>query len=218
MHEPEGMWSASSSSASSPSTAPATMAPKKKSGASAHPSTSKAPPPAASNAAGDAEAHEDVDAAGDVVGAGGTVTTSPAADTGMGDIGGEQHQQHLGGHTPQGAGEGVTPSAPPPLTDGHSRNNGARSKASHRPPATPTTGAATARVLPLGRAGQTVALDRAANPRAPPSCDPAAQVVIPQLRGRDTTPVAAAGAIRSQATMRPTPSTSMPRIATNAMP
>ena len=71
------------------------MAPKKKSGTSAHPSTSKAPPPAATNATGDAEAHEDVDAAGDVVGVGGTVTTTPATGVGVGDAGGEQHQQHL---------------------------------------------------------------------------------------------------------------------------
>ena len=48
---------------------PSTMAPKKKSGILAHPSTSKAPPPAASNAMEDAKASEDMNAAGDVVGA-----------------------------------------------------------------------------------------------------------------------------------------------------
>ena len=67
----------------------AVMAPKKKSGTSAHPSTSKAPPPTASNAVGDAEACETVNAAGDVVGVGGAITTSPASDMGVGDIGGE---------------------------------------------------------------------------------------------------------------------------------
>ena len=55
------------------------MAPKKKPGASAHLSTSKALPPAASDVAEDAEAHEDVGAAGDTVGAGSIVTTSPVA-------------------------------------------------------------------------------------------------------------------------------------------
>ena len=60
------------------------MAPKKKPGVAAHPSTSKAPPPAATNAVGDAEAHEDVGAAGDAVGAGDVITTSPAAETGAG--------------------------------------------------------------------------------------------------------------------------------------
>ena len=56
------------------------MAPKKKPGAAAHPSTSKAPPPAAADATLNAEVHEDVGAAGDMVGAGGVITTSPAAE------------------------------------------------------------------------------------------------------------------------------------------
>ena len=53
---------------------------------------------------GDAEAHEDVDAAGGEVGAGGAITTSPMAGTEVGGIGGEQHQQRLDGHAPQGVG------------------------------------------------------------------------------------------------------------------
>ena len=72
------------------------MAPKKKSGVSAPPSTSKALAPVAANATGGAEACKDVDAAGDVVGAGGAVTTSPAADAGAGGAGLEQHQHHPG--------------------------------------------------------------------------------------------------------------------------
>ena len=59
------------------------MAPKKKFGASAQPSTSKAPPLVASYAMRDAEACEALDSAGDVVGAGDTVTTSLAVDTGV---------------------------------------------------------------------------------------------------------------------------------------
>ena len=76
------------------------MAPKKKPGASTHPSTSKAPPPTSANTTGNAEAHEDVGAAGDAVGARGVVTTSPAAEEGVGGTGGEQHQQHPDGHAP----------------------------------------------------------------------------------------------------------------------
>nr|XP_020166588.1 forkhead box protein L2-like [Aegilops tauschii subsp. strangulata] len=156
------------------------MAPKKKkSGPSIHPSTLKALPPAATSASEASEASEDVNAAGGVTGAGGAVTAPPAADTGAGDVGGEQHQQRPGGHIPQGAGEGVTPSAPSPPTDGHSRSNGARSGANHRPPTAPTTGATMARVSPPGRADQTNVLNGAADPRAPPSRDPAAQVVVP---------------------------------------
>ena len=65
------------------------MAPKKKSSASAHPSTSKAPPPIATNATGGAEAREDVDATGDMVEAGGTITISLAAEAEAGGTGGE---------------------------------------------------------------------------------------------------------------------------------
>nr|XP_020148408.1 uncharacterized protein LOC109733595 [Aegilops tauschii subsp. strangulata] len=171
------------------------MAPKKKSGTSAHPSTSKAPPPVASNAARDAEASEDVNAARDVDGAGGAITTSLAADTGAGDIRGEHHHQRLHGHAPQGAGEGVTPSAPPPPTDGHNCSNDARSGVSHHPPAVPTMGVTAARAPPPGRANQTASLDGAADPRAPPPRNPAAQVVVPQQRGRGT--AATAGTVRS---------------------
>ena len=138
MHEPKGMCSASSFSPSSSLTTPSTMAPKnKKSGPSDHPSTSKAPPLAASFASEDAGASEDVNPAGGMVGAGGTITTPPVADKGAGDVVGEQHQQHLGGHAPQGADEGVTPFAPPPPTDRRSRSNNACSGVSHRPPAAP---------------------------------------------------------------------------------
>ena len=124
------------------------MAPKKKSDASAHPSTSKATLPAASGATGAAEAREGMDAAGDVVGAGGIVTTSPAADVGAEGIGGEQHQQRPDGYAPQDTGEGVTPPAPPSLADGHSCSDGARSGANRRPPAAPTTTVTAARTSP----------------------------------------------------------------------
>ena len=194
------------------------MAPKKKkSGPSTHPSTSKAPPPAASGALEDAGASEDVNAAGGMVGAGGSIAAPPAADTGAGDVGGEHHQQRLDGHAPQGAGEGVTPFAPPPTTNGHSRGNGARSGVSHRPPAAPTAGATAAHVPLAGRADQTTAPDGAADPRAPSSRDPAAHMVVPQLRGRGTTAIATTGTIRSRATVWSTSSTSMPSTATEAM-
>ncbi|KAM3312808.1 hypothetical protein ACQJBY_032546 [Aegilops geniculata] len=151
------------------------MAPKKKkTGPSAQASTSKALPLATSSASEAAEVSEDVNAAGGVTGAGGAVTTAPAADTGAADVGGEQHQQRPGGHAPQGAGKGVTPSAPSPPTDGHSRSNGARSGANHRPPTAPTAGATTAGVTPPRQADQTAALDGAVDCRAPPPRDPAA--------------------------------------------
>nr|XP_020152208.1 uncharacterized protein LOC109737488 [Aegilops tauschii subsp. strangulata] len=190
---------------------------KKKSGPSAHPSTSRAPLPVASNAAGDAETSEDVSAAGGLAGAGGAITAPPAAHTGAGDVGGEQHQQLLDGHAPRGADEGVTLLAPPPPTSGHSRSTDARSRASHRPPADPATGVVTAHVPPPGRADQTAAPNGATNPRAPLPRNPAAQVDVPQLRGCGTTTVAAGGTIRSQATVRSTSSTSMPSTATKAM-
>nr|XP_020175246.1 bile salt-activated lipase-like [Aegilops tauschii subsp. strangulata] len=194
------------------------MAPNmKKSGPSAHPSTSKDPPPVASSASEGAEASKDVDASGGVTGAGDTITAPPAVDTGAGDVRGEQYQQRLDGHAPRGANEGVTPLASPPPTSGHSRNNGARSGASHRPPTTPATGAVTAHVPPPGRADQTAMSNGAADPRAPPPRNPAAQVDVPQLRGRGTTVVTATGTIRSQATVRSTSSTSMPSTTTEAM-
>ena len=90
------------------------MAPKKKSGASAHPSTSKALPLIATNDTGDAEAREDVDAIGDVVRAGSTITTYPVAKAGAGDTVGEEQQKHPDDHAPRGTGEGVTSSTPLP--------------------------------------------------------------------------------------------------------
>lgn len=194
------------------------MAPKKmKSGPSAHPSTSKALSPAASGASKDAEASKDVNAAGGVVGAGGAITTPHAANTGAGDVGAEEHQQRLGGHTLEGVGEGVAPSAPSPPTDEHNRSNGAQFRVSHRPPAAPTAGATVAHVSPPGQVDQTVVLGGATNSRAPSTHYPAAQTVTPQLRGRGTTVVAAAGTIRSKATMRPMSSTSTPSTASEAM-
>ena len=158
MREPESVRRASSSSTFSSSTAPSTMAPEKKSGTLAHPSTSKAPLPAASYAVVDAGARGDVDAARGVVGAGGTVTASPAADTGARAL--------------QGVGKGVTPSAPPPLVDEHSCSNGVRSGASHRPPVAPTTGAAAAHApfpeLAYQAAALNGAIDLRANCRATP--------------------------------------------------
>ena len=50
------------------------MVPKKKLAPSGHPSTSKAPLPAASNATGGAETHEGANATGCLAGAGGTAT------------------------------------------------------------------------------------------------------------------------------------------------
>ena len=63
-------------------------------------STSKALPPATVNVAGNAGAHEDADATGDVVDAGSIITTSPTADAGAGGTGDGQHQQHHNGHAP----------------------------------------------------------------------------------------------------------------------
>nr|XP_020171809.1 merozoite surface antigen 2, allelic form 2-like [Aegilops tauschii subsp. strangulata] len=130
------------------------MAPKKKPDPSAHPSTSKAPPSAASNTAGGVEAHEGADAAGDVVGAGGTDSTSPAADAGAGNTGGEQRQQHPDGHAPQGTGEGVNPSVPLSPTDGQSHSNGTRTGANSTPSGRPYHGCTSA-----GTGDQAVALD-----------------------------------------------------------
>nr|XP_020189019.2 transcription initiation factor TFIID subunit 4-like [Aegilops tauschii subsp. strangulata] len=147
---------------------------------------------------------------------GGAITAPPAADTGAGNVGGEQHQQRVDGHAPQGADEGVTPLAPPPPTGGHNHSNGARSGVSHRPSAAPATGAVTVHVPPPGRADPTDVPNGAVDPRAPPPRNPAAQqVVVPQQRGRDT--AATARAVRSQATVRSTSSTSMPSTATEAM-
>ena len=91
-----------------------------------------------------------MDAAGDVVGAAGAITTSPAAAMEAGDTGGEQHQERLDGHALEGAGKGVTLSTPPPPTYRHNRSDGARSGVSHRPPAFPTTGATAAHAPPPG--------------------------------------------------------------------
>ena len=66
---------------------PSSMTPKKKPGAVAHPSTSRAPSHVAPDAAGATGTHEDVDAAGDVVAIGGVVTTSPTTEAGAGGTG-----------------------------------------------------------------------------------------------------------------------------------
>nr|XP_020170472.1 mucin-1-like [Aegilops tauschii subsp. strangulata] len=191
------------------------MAPKKKkSGPSAQPSTSKAPLPAALDAAEDAGVSEDVSAAGGMAGAGGAIATPPAANTGAEGVGGEQLQQCFDGQTPQGVDGRVTPLTSPPPTGGRSHSNGARSGMSHRPPAVPATGAFTAPVSPPVRADPTTSPDRAADPRAPSPRDPAAQVATPPQRGRAT---AAAGTVRSQAMVRSRSSTSMPSTATEAM-
>ena len=58
------------------------MAPKKKFGTTANPSTLKAPPTATADAMGNAETCEDVGTVGDVVGAGGVDNTSPMAEAG----------------------------------------------------------------------------------------------------------------------------------------
>nr|XP_020146557.1 mucin-1-like [Aegilops tauschii subsp. strangulata] len=190
------------------------MAPKKKkSGPLAQPSTSKAPPPAASDAAEDAEASEDVSAAGGVAGAGGATTTPPAADTGAEGVRGEQLQQCFDGQAPQGADRRVTPLAPPPPIAGRSHSDGTRSGVGHRPPAVPATWAVTARVSPPGRADPTTAPDGAADPRVPSPRDSAAQVAAPPQHGR-VTASAAMGTVRSQATVRSWSSTRMPSTTT----
>nr|XP_020174273.1 mucin-1-like [Aegilops tauschii subsp. strangulata] len=177
------------------------MAPKKKKfGPSAQPSTSKAPPPAASDAAGNASTSEDVSAAGGVAGAGGAIATPPALDTGAECVRGEQLQQRFDGQTPQGADGRVTPLTSPPPTCGCSHSNGARSGMSHRPPAVHATRAVTTRVSPPGQADPTTAPDGAVDPRAPSPRDAPSQVAAPPQHGRAT--AAAAGTVRSQATVR----------------
>ena len=66
--------------------------------------------------------------------------------------------------THKGVGEGVTPSAPSPPTDGHNHNNDARNRANCRPSAAPTMGAVAACAPPQGQANQAVAPDGAAGP------------------------------------------------------
>ena len=173
------------------------MAPKKKSGAAAHPFTSKAPPPAAAVAAGNAGAHEDVGDAGDVVGAGGVVTTSPMAEAGVGGTGEEQHQQHPSGHTPRGMNEGVIPSVPLPLTEGHSRSGGTRSGANRHPPVAPATGATAGRAPPLEWVDPATVPNGATGPQARQLHNHAIQAAGSQLRGRDAVAV---GTVRSRAT------------------
>nr|XP_020174274.1 uncharacterized protein LOC109759846 [Aegilops tauschii subsp. strangulata] len=173
------------------------MAPKKKKfGPSAQPSTSKAPPPAASDAVGDASTSEDVSAAGGMAGAGGAIATPPALNTGAEGVRGEQLQRHFDGQTPQGADGRVTLLTSPPPTYGCSHRNGARSGMSHRPLAVHATGSVTARVSPPGQADPTSAPDGAMDPRAPSPRDPPSQVAAPLQHGRAT---AAGGTVRSQA-------------------
>jgi hypothetical protein len=57
--------------------------------------------------------HGDMDAAGDVAGAGGVVTTSPAVEMRAEGTREGQHQQHPSGHAPQDAGGETIPSADP---------------------------------------------------------------------------------------------------------
>nr|XP_040249509.1 skin secretory protein xP2-like [Aegilops tauschii subsp. strangulata] len=190
------------------------MAPKKKPGATAHPSISKVPPPAATYAAGDAEAHEDVGTAGDAVDAGGGVTTSPAAETGAGSTGGEQHQQDPSGHAPRGTGKGVIPPVPLPLAEGHNQSGGARSGANRRPPAAPATGTAAACAPPPEQVDPATVPNGAAGPQAPSPRHRALQVAGSQQQGRDAV---ATGTVRSRAMVRSTSSSPMPSTATEAM-
>ena len=76
------------------------MAPKKMSGATDHPSTLKAPSHAATDVVRPTGAHGDMDAAGNMTGAGGTITIAPLAEAGAGGAEGGQHQQHPDGHAP----------------------------------------------------------------------------------------------------------------------
>ncbi|KAM3190662.1 hypothetical protein ACQJBY_068601 [Aegilops geniculata] len=173
------------------------MAPKKnKFGPSAQPSTSKAPPPAATDDVGDVGTSEDVSAAGGVAGAGSAIATPPTSDMGAEGIRGEQLQQRFDGQAPQGVDGRVTPLTSPPPSCGCSHSNVARSRMSHRPRAVHATGAVTARVSPPRRADPTTAPDGAVDPRAPSPRDPAAQVAASSQRGRATA-AAAAGTARS---------------------
>ena len=190
------------------------MAPKKKSGTAAHPSTSKSPPPAAADGAGNVGAHKDVGAARDVVGAGGIVTTSPAAEVGAGGTGEEQHQQHPNSHAPRGTNEGVVPSVPLLLAKGHNRSGGTRSGANRHPPAAPATGATAGRAPPPEQADPATVPNGATGPQAPPPRHHAIQAAGSQQRRRDAV---VAGTVRSRAMMRSTSSSRMPSTATEAM-
>ena len=88
------------------------MEPKKKPGAAAHPSASKATSHTAADAVGATGTHGDVDAAADVAGPSGIVTTSRVTETGAGGTEEEQHQQHPSGHFQRGMGGEIIPAAP----------------------------------------------------------------------------------------------------------
>ena len=76
----------------------------KKSGATAHPSTSKAPSHAATDIASVAAALGDTGAIGDATNAGGTIIVPSAAEAGTKNAGEGQHRQHPDGRVPHGAG------------------------------------------------------------------------------------------------------------------
>nr|XP_020198595.1 lysine-rich arabinogalactan protein 19-like [Aegilops tauschii subsp. strangulata] len=144
------------------------MAPKKKPSVAAQPSSSKAPPRATTDVVGAIGTPRDVDAAGDVVNAGGVVTTSPVAKTGAGGTGEGQHQQHPDGHAPRGTGGDIIPSTPLHPAEGHSHNGDTRCGANPNPPAAPTASAAAGHAPPPERADPTNAPDGAIGPQAPP--------------------------------------------------
>jgi hypothetical protein len=194
LRETESVRCASSSLTILSSMASSTMAPKRKPGAANHPSTSKAPPPATADVAGNTGAREGVDAAGDVAGAGGAVATSPMAEAGTGGTGEGQHQHHPNGHAPRGTYGGIIPPVPLLLTNGHSRSDDARSGVNRNPPAAPTAGATAGHAPPPGRADPATVPNGAAGPQAPPPRHHAVQTAGSQQQGRGAV---ATGNVRS---------------------
>nr|XP_020191722.1 actin cytoskeleton-regulatory complex protein PAN1-like [Aegilops tauschii subsp. strangulata] len=144
------------------------MAPKKKPGAATQPSSSKAPRHATTDAAGATGTPRDVDAAGDVVDACFVVITSLVAETGAGGTGEGQHQQHPNGHTLQGTGGEIIPSAPLCPAEGHSHSGGTCSGANRNPPTAHTAGATSGHAPPPEQADPANAPNGAAGPQAPP--------------------------------------------------
>lgn len=197
----------SSSLPFSSSTTSSTMAPKKKPGAVNHPSTSRALPPATASVAGNVGTREDVDAAGDVVGAGAIGTAAPIAKAKAGGTGEGQHQQHPSDHAPRGMDGGIILSAPSLLAEGHRRSGGARSGADRIPQAAPTVGATTGHTPPLERADPATMPNRVAGPPRPPLHQHAIQAAGSQQQGHGAV---ATGTIRSQATLQSMSSSPMP--------
>ena len=141
------------------------MAPKKKPGATIHPSASRAPPPATANVAGNPGTRENVDAMADVVGTGGVGTTAPVAEVEPGGTGEGWHQQHPSGHAPRGTNRGIVFSTPFLLAEGHIYGGGARSGANRNPPAALVAGATAGHAPPPEQADPANAPSGVADPQ-----------------------------------------------------